>query len=198
MIGDGFINKIVSRDNFLLFSLTRVSVADKTKNIGVGILGQVFLQDYNKIKKEFANGSINKNSISLFKDGDDTNSDVIGNIDKEVTLIPNDRIEEKEINRDEVPKYILSCYPPNGTNLILMSPNKNDIHPAWIESYKAEGTLGSGWSFNAIKKVQNEQGVFLFGNIFTTRGSLFISSENGYSGMVYVPLDEWDCSAYKE
>jgi hypothetical protein len=50
LIGDGFIDKIVSRDNFLLFSLTKVSVGDKTKNIGVGILGQVFIQDYDKIK----------------------------------------------------------------------------------------------------------------------------------------------------
>ena len=50
LIGDGFIDKIVSRDNYLLFSLTKVSLGNKTRNIGVGILGQVIVQDYEKIK----------------------------------------------------------------------------------------------------------------------------------------------------
>jgi hypothetical protein len=61
LIGDGFIDKIVSRDNYLLFSLTKVSVGDKTNNIGIGILGQVFIQDYEKIQSEIGgDGLINE------------------------------------------------------------------------------------------------------------------------------------------
>jgi hypothetical protein len=57
LIGDGFIDKIVSRDNYLLFSLTKVSVGDKTNNIGFGILGQIFVKDYDKIKNKFENNA---------------------------------------------------------------------------------------------------------------------------------------------
>jgi hypothetical protein len=49
LIGDGFIDKIVSRENYLLFSLTKVSVGNKSKNIGLGILGQVLVNDYEEI-----------------------------------------------------------------------------------------------------------------------------------------------------
>jgi len=61
LIGDGFIDKMVSRENFLLFSFTKVSLSDKSKNIGVGILGQVFVQDYEKIKNDFQEKSQNEN-----------------------------------------------------------------------------------------------------------------------------------------
>lgn len=75
LIGDGFIDKIVSRDNYLLFSLTKVSVTDKTKHIGIGILGNVFIQDYEKINSEiggdgFIDKSETKINQNLHKDAD--------------------------------------------------------------------------------------------------------------------------------
>lgn len=66
LIGDGFINKIVSRKNFLLFSVTNISMGDKSMNIGLGVFGQVFLQDYDKLKNTFSEKSIN--SDSYYKD----------------------------------------------------------------------------------------------------------------------------------
>ncbi len=59
MIGDGLINKMVSRENYLLFSITEITLDGKTKNVGIGILGQVFVNNYDNIKKKF---EINENS----------------------------------------------------------------------------------------------------------------------------------------
>lgn len=67
LIGDGFIDKIVSRENYLLFSLTKVPTGQyQTKYIGIGILGQVFVQDYEKIDSEQSNINIS----SGFKSND--------------------------------------------------------------------------------------------------------------------------------
>jgi len=68
LIGDGFIDKIVSRENYLLFSLTKVIIADKKKNIGIGILGQVFVQDYEKIKTEIGGDGLVNESETIESD----------------------------------------------------------------------------------------------------------------------------------
>ena len=65
LIGDGFIDKIVSRDNYLLFSLTKVSLGDKSKNIGVGILGNVFIKDYDDIKESLSGNDSEKKDNDL-------------------------------------------------------------------------------------------------------------------------------------
>jgi len=69
LIGNGFIDKIVSRDNYLLFSLTKVSLGDKSKNIGFGILGNVFIKDYDDIKESLAdNNNIENNELTKKSD----------------------------------------------------------------------------------------------------------------------------------
>ena len=42
-LAEGLINNMVSRDNYLLFSLTKVTFDGESKIIGIGILGNVFL-----------------------------------------------------------------------------------------------------------------------------------------------------------
>ena len=88
----------------------------------------------------------------------------------------------------------LSCYPPNGTNKILFQADTNAIHPAWIENYKGGGYLGSGSSFEAIKIITNEQGTFLYGDFYSTRGGKLNIKENGYTGPVYVYFNDWSCT----
>lgn len=48
-VGDGFIDKLISRDNYLLFSITNLNFGGVTRNIGVGILGKVYTPDYDEL-----------------------------------------------------------------------------------------------------------------------------------------------------
>ena len=174
-LGQGIIDKAVSRENFLVFSIPKISFNSKTKSIGYGFLGKFWITEYSFDDR----ASTSKEHTDSYPVADTTAVS-----------------ETSEINLDKPAKFILSCYPPSGTNLILGSPNKNDIHPAWLEEFNSGGSLGSGWSFNAVKRIDNPQGVFLLGDIYTTRGGLFNSPENGYQGMVYVPLSDWECTKY--
>ena len=48
---DKMIESSVSSDNYLFFSLTKITKDDKSKTIGIGILGNVFLsKDINELK----------------------------------------------------------------------------------------------------------------------------------------------------
>jgi tetratricopeptide (TPR) repeat protein len=76
-IGKGFVEKAVSRDNYILFSLTKVSFGDNVKQIGVGAFGNVFIfEDYDDVKNKFSETKneiipISPKSISLFERGVD-------------------------------------------------------------------------------------------------------------------------------
>jgi hypothetical protein len=86
MIGDGFIDKIVSRDNYLLFSLTKATVGNKTQNIGFGVLGQVYIQDNEKIKSKIGGDRIvDESETKLHKQ----NSNWIGDYNNYDSSIPN-------------------------------------------------------------------------------------------------------------
>jgi hypothetical protein len=51
-IAEKFIDQMVSQDNYIIFSTTRYSIKNKSKIIGLGILGSVFIKDYEEIKSE--------------------------------------------------------------------------------------------------------------------------------------------------
>lgn len=70
--------------------------------------------------------------------------------------------------------------------------------PAWVEQMNDDSSFGSSWSFVAVKKVENEQGIFIYGDIYSPRGGLFNCKENGFKGMVWVPINEWECSDYQQ
>ena len=113
-------------------------------------------------------------------------------------LSSNNISEKVPIANEEVTKngFIdkFSCYPPNGTNRILDKPDTNSIHSAWIENYKGGSNLGTSWSFLGNKMIENSQGKFLFGDIYSPRGGILNIKENGYDGPVYVFYNDWDCS----
>jgi hypothetical protein len=90
--------------------------------------------------------------------------------------------------------YKFNCAPPNGTNRILDKPDTNAIHPAYIESYKGGSSLGTSWSFLGNKMIENSQGKFLYGDIYSPRGGQLNIKENGYNGPVYVYFKDWDCN----
>jgi hypothetical protein len=48
-LDDLFIKEMVSRKNYLIFSITKVTLESKIQNIGYGILGNVFITNYDKI-----------------------------------------------------------------------------------------------------------------------------------------------------
>lgn len=59
--GQGIIENSVTRDNYIIFSITKINFADKVKNIGFGILGKVYLNDYSSINESF-NAQTNANT----------------------------------------------------------------------------------------------------------------------------------------
>lgn len=76
----------------------------------------------------------------------------------------------------------LNCAPIEYNPKILSSPNPNSIHPKWKES-----EIGESFSFFSTKKIENKEGVFLFGNLISPRGAVI---EEG----CYIIYSEWDCS----
>jgi hypothetical protein len=191
-LGQGIVEKAVTRENYILFSITTISFGGIIREIGIGVFGKVWITN-NLDKEEYSNES-NLDNI-------DTNSEnfvdtAAVNI-AENTIVNETDVSSLSSNADNE-NFILSCYPPNGTNLILNSPNLKDIHPAWIENIKSGFSLSDDYIFNAVKKIQNEQGVFIYGNIYSHKMFLFNDSQNGFDGMVWVPLREWDCSDYED
>jgi hypothetical protein len=61
-LGQGIIDKAVSRENFLVFSITKISFNSKTKSIGYGFLGKVWITEY----------SIDQNDSSSTGNSDET------------------------------------------------------------------------------------------------------------------------------
>ena len=90
-------------------------------------------------------------------------------------------------------KVNLGCSPKTGTNRILYKPEKSAIHSAYISEYKGGGSLGTSWSFMASKMITTPQGKFLYGDIYSPRGSKMNVKQNGYNGPVFVYYDDWDC-----
>jgi len=59
--GQGIIEKAVTRDNYLIFSITKLSFGNKSKYAGIGILGKVFIKNNEEIKSSFNNTSSGMN-----------------------------------------------------------------------------------------------------------------------------------------
>jgi len=59
--GQGIIDKAVTRDNYLIFSITKLSFGNKSKYAGIGILGKVFIKNNEEIKSSFNNTSSGMN-----------------------------------------------------------------------------------------------------------------------------------------
>lgn len=51
-LGPVIIERAISRDNYLFFSITKLKYNAETKNIGFGILGNVWVLDYNFLRAE--------------------------------------------------------------------------------------------------------------------------------------------------
>jgi hypothetical protein len=84
-IGGGIVEKSVSRDNYLLFSLTKITFGDKSKNIGLGIIGNVWIFNDSK----FGESDNDNNNGIQFSDStvvitDQTNAEIEPNISLEI------------------------------------------------------------------------------------------------------------------
>ena len=67
---------------------------------------------------------------------------------------------------------------------ILYKPDPKALHSEW----KERELSGWGGTFVAKKKIINSKGVFLFGDLYSTRGDLI------GGGPFYVIYSEWDFS----
>jgi len=76
----------------------------------------------------------------------------------------------------------LNCAPIDYNPKILSSPNPKSVHPDWKESQ-----VGTSWSFFSTKKIENKDGVFLFGNLISSRGGVITKG-------CYIIYSEWECS----
>jgi hypothetical protein len=76
----------------------------------------------------------------------------------------------------------LYCAPIDYNPKILSIANSNFIHPDWKES-----EVGVSSSFLSTKKIINENGVFLYGNLISPRGGVLTSG-------CYILFSEWECS----
>jgi len=76
----------------------------------------------------------------------------------------------------------LNCAPIDYNPKILSSPNLKSIHPELKGS-----EVGTSWSFFSTKKIENKDGVFLFGNLISPRGGVI-------SKGCYIIYSEWKCS----
>lgn len=76
----------------------------------------------------------------------------------------------------------LNCAPIDYNPKILSSPNPKSIHPEWKDN-----EVGTSWSFLSTKKIENKDGVFLFGNLISPRGGVITKG-------CYIIYSEWECS----
>ncbi|KRB59850.1 hypothetical protein ASD98_01650 [Flavobacterium sp. Root186] len=62
-LAEKLIENSVTRDNYILFSITKITWQGKSKSIGYGLFGNVFLSE--KVNKAFNNDEINSYENTL-------------------------------------------------------------------------------------------------------------------------------------
>jgi hypothetical protein len=62
LIGDRLIDNMVSRDNYILFSTTKITIFNKSITVGIGVLGKVFIKDIDDVEQKInTQGSLIQN-----------------------------------------------------------------------------------------------------------------------------------------
>lgn len=184
--GQGIIEKSVTRDNYLVFSITKISFGDKSKNIGFGILGQVFLQKFDDIKKEFEEKSdeiVVKNKGDIFFMTENLNVDRFRNGD----LIPQAASAEywENAGRNKQPAW---CYYDND----IENEKKFGKIYNWYAVNDPRGLAPDGWHIPSRSEWQDleillgeEAGKKLKSNDGWDRKNFFFSGNgknyNGFS-----------------
>ncbi len=126
LIGDGFIDKIVSRDNYLLFSLTKVPIGQyQTKNIGIGILGQVFVKDYKEVQSEIG------------RDDFDNQTETINENQNSIPVLDNSNVNKSIINMESIDKKPII----NSMSFKKSTINSNTFMYYFERGYEDEGFL---------------------------------------------------------
>jgi hypothetical protein len=67
-IGQSMVERTVSRSNYILFSLTKLTFGDNVRNIGFGILGTVFVNDIDYEKEIISNKNKSINELNNTSD----------------------------------------------------------------------------------------------------------------------------------
>lgn len=88
--------------------------------------------------------------------------------------------------------YYLSCAPKNRTSNVFLKP---DLNSKWMKNSEFE--VGMGSTFIAYGTIFNKDGVFLKGDLLSTRGGKLNNKENGVVGDFYVLYKEWQCDVYR-
>jgi hypothetical protein len=116
-VGDGFIDKLISRDNYLLFSITKLNFGGVTRNIGFGILGKVYAPDYDELA-----GLLNAKGVNM------QNTDQLANA-KESDLNPSLGLKKDSpiplvSNKEEEVLRIRSLFKKANSNSTLQNSYK--------------------------------------------------------------------------
>jgi hypothetical protein len=140
-LGQGIVEKAVSRKNYLLFSITTISFKDKSKDIGFGMFGNVWIT--NKL------------------DGQDptqiSEEDEYPSVDTSVGIVneTNSLKSEMAPNRD-IPVYTSVIGNPIKMGDFQVAEMDFPIEMNWEEASLACAALNDGWrlpTINELKKI---------------------------------------------
>jgi hypothetical protein len=197
LLGDTFIDKltegIVSRENYLLFSLTNANYKGEQKTIGFGILGNVFLSDKieNIFQKEEQNEKQNEETV------EESNQTIVNktDADKSYLEVLKKYLEKQSRSNDEIKKV----YTDEDGNL-----RTDDIDGNFLSIYGLSdgeifnGDLNSDGKSETIIVITN-QGGGGGGNVETTENYLIANNEviSEFDGeLINAPKNEFGYNIY--
>lgn len=196
------VDNLVTTDNYIVFSTTNVNVKGENRVVGFGAFGNVFLSDKldlnalfgseNDIKKEKVYDrkerklSKNENEFINNYEQNSISSASESYLPKAPVEKPYYNDNQNQISSTENTKIEtgnFNCSPKDDIDVkILSSPDPNSIHSNW------QNGVGTAWSIVGSKKITNEKGVFVVGDLISPRGS------EQPNGPYYVILSEWSCA----
>lgn len=197
------VNDLVSTNNYLIFSTTKLAVKGENKIVGFGVFGNVFISDklnlasfwdlksdskkkktLNKIQQEVPKEVEEPMNDSEQSSTNSTSESYVANITSPISYEyenSQNSILSTENTKVEVGNF--NCSPINNPkSKILSSPDPNAINTHWQDG------VGGYWSFESTKKITNNNGIFLVGDLISPRGS---AQPNG---PYYVIFSEWSCA----
>ena len=169
-VGDGFIDKLISRDNYLLFSITKLNFGGVTRNIGFGILGKVYAPDYDELS-ELLNAKIvdrqNDDELSDTNDADLSTSLELKK-DSQIPLVPN---KEEEVLR------IRSLFKQANTNSTLQNSYKISCSNEYADNITTLRKYAMG---NSVSKISID-----FAYVGDTKKFIEFYFDNGMLYFIY-------------
>ena len=199
------VNDLVSTDNYLIFSTTKLAVKGENKIVGFGAFGNVFISDKLNLASFWDLKSDSEKEKTLDKieqkspkeveepnpinDSEQSSTNLTSELYvKNITSSTSSEYENSQnsilsTKNTKVELGNFNCYPINNPkSKILSSPDPNAINTHWQDG------VGTSWGIIGSKKITNDKGIFIIGDLISPRGS------EQPNGPYYVILSEWKCA----